>query len=258
MREVFEESVSVRFLASALASYDAERTATKIQTWMERKDFDHIGVRRDGIVVGYARRHALTRGCLGDHLVEFSEVDIVPGQMPMLRALEAVRDQRRVFVTTLGEVNGIVTTGDVTKPPVRLWLFGLVMIFEMQVSRLIRARYQDDSWTEILHPSQVKKARDAHAKKSQMGAETELVDSLTLGLKQQILTSSPDLMAILELDSLRGTELIGRARELRNALAHVNDISTQWPGFLQLARDLELVIQRAEGVSRRTLQSLPR
>jgi hypothetical protein len=256
MREVFEESVSVRYLASALASYDAERTATKIRDWMVRKDYHHIGVRRDGIVVGYALRDQLAHGILGDHLVEFAEEDVVSGQMPMLEALERVRDRRRVFVSVLGEVSGIVTRSDVTKPPVRLWLFGLVMIFEMQISRLIRARYPEDSWVPLLSSSQVKDAKKNQAALSAQGTEMELADLLTLSAKQHLLTSSADLMEMLDLGTQEGQALIGRVRQLRNGLAHVHDISHHWPEFLDVARAVEDVIERAEGITRRRFRDL--
>lgn len=251
MREVFEESVSVRFLASALASYDAERTAVKIRDWMTRKDYDLIGVRRDGIVVGYALRDQLANGRLGDHIVEFAEEDVVSGQMPMLEALERVRDRRRVFVSMLGEVSGIVTRSDVTKPPVRLWLFGLVMIFEMQISRLIRARHPENSWVALLPHHQVKDAQKQQAALAAQGTEMELADLLTLAAKQHLLTSSPDLLHMLELGTEEGKALIARVRQLRNGLAHVHDISHHWPQFLTVARAIEDVIERAEGITSR-------
>jgi hypothetical protein len=177
MREVFDETISFRYLASTLASYDAERTAFKIRAWMIKKDYDVIGVRRDGVVVGYAMQPPLRNGRLGDHLLEFSDDEVVSGQMPMLEALELVRSHRRIFVSVLGEVNGIVTQSDVTRPPVRLWLFGLLMIFEMQVSRLVRARYPEDGWIPLLPTNTVNNAKKTRASLLAQGTEMELADS---------------------------------------------------------------------------------
>jgi hypothetical protein len=189
-------------------------------------------------------------------MIEFTEDEVVSGQMPMLEALELVRARRRIFVSVLGEVNGIVTQSDVTKPPVRLWLFGLLMIFEMQVSRLVRARYPDGSWIPLLSTNVVKAAEKTRASLLQQGNEMDLADCLTLSAKQQIVAASPDILAMLDLAADEAPSLFNRVRQLRNSLAHVHEISHQWPDFLQVARDVERVVQNAENISRRAFRGM--
>ncbi|MHC4206613.1 MAG: HD domain-containing protein, partial [Planctomycetota bacterium] len=54
------------------------------------------------------------------------------------------------FVSVLGNVGGVITRSDIQKPPVRMWLFGMITILEMFISRLLKAKYQDSSWqTEV-------------------------------------------------------------------------------------------------------------
>jgi hypothetical protein len=102
----------------------------------------------------------------------------------------------------------------------------------------------------------VKDAHKHQAVLSAKGTEMELADLLTLAAKQHLLTSSPDLLEMLELGTEEGQALIGRVRELRNGLAHVHDISHHWPEFLGTARAIENVIERAEGITRRRLRDL--
>ena len=46
-------------------------------------------------------------------------------------------DSPRLFVRVLGAVGGIITMSDLQKPPVRMWLFGMITLLEMRMSRLI-------------------------------------------------------------------------------------------------------------------------
>src|SRR5437868_6936349 len=92
IKEVFEGTLTVRHMASALASFDAERSASEVDMWMTRKDFDQIGIRRNGLVAGYARRDTLQGGVLGDYFRPFADEDVVSGEMPLLEALQLVAE----------------------------------------------------------------------------------------------------------------------------------------------------------------------
>lgn len=250
LREMFEGALTVRHIASSLASFDAERTAHKIGSWMARKDFDRIGVRRDGLVVGYADRRALAMGRLGDHCREFAGDDVVSGDLPLLEVLELLQARRALFVRMLGEVHGIVTVGDVTRPAVRLWLFGLSTVEEMQLTRLIRRRYPDDGWTAVLPPKRVKQAYFVLAQKKEHGLDADLVDCLVLSDKHEIVAATAGLRRRLELgDEVVARQTLGRVATLRNVLAHAHDIGEHWPNFLADARVIERVIEYAEQIS---------
>ncbi len=56
LRQVFERSVSSRYIAESFISFDAQRHAPEILAFMEGKDFDIVGVRQNGAVEGYVRR----------------------------------------------------------------------------------------------------------------------------------------------------------------------------------------------------------
>jgi hypothetical protein len=253
MREVFERAITVRYIASSLASFDFERTSVKIRALLQRKDYDLVGVRREGLVIGYARTEDLKYGQLGDHLREFSEDEVVTADLPMLEALEAVRDRHRIFVQVMGEVHGIVTPADGAKPPVRLWLFGLITVLEMQLNRLVRACYPGEACLDALAPGQAQKARALWKKKQQNQTDVDLVDCLFLPDKLTLVIKAPQLMAALNFTSEHAETFLKRVTDLRNKLAHADDISVEWPHFLHDAADLEDFIQRAEGITSRQL-----
>jgi hypothetical protein len=252
LREVFEGAVTVQYIASGLASFDFERTAVKIGKWMAKRDFDQVGVRVKGLVSGYALRTDLTHGLLGNHLRHFADDELVPGDLPLLEALQGVKE-RVLYVKVMGEVGGILTRADVAKPPVRLWLFGLITVAEMQMTRVIKARYPNDSWTDVLPKNRVSAARKLLANKMRKKSQVDLLDCLMLNDKLMVVSSSPDLASALA-PTENVTRLFARILTLRNTLAHADDISDQWPGFLEDARALDQLIDNAEEVTGRMLR----
>jgi hypothetical protein len=257
IKEVFEGTLTVRHIASPLASFDAELSAPQVRDWLARKDFDQIGVRRDGFIAGFARREALQAGILGDHCQMFAAEDVVSGEMPLLEALQLVADRRVIYVSVLNEINGIVAPGDVGRPPVRLWLFGLITISEMQLTRLIKARYPEDSWLNLLSEYRLKSIRRTFDQRKKNQTEVNLTDCLVLDDKQRIAARAPELRALLQIPSADvASSRFQRIVALRNDLAHAHDITAKWPQFLDDARWLESLIETAERISSRDIRQL--
>jgi hypothetical protein len=64
LRQVFDRSISVRYLAEPFVSFDAQRHAPEVRTFMEARDFDIVGVRQNGAVVGCVCRADLQEDTL--------------------------------------------------------------------------------------------------------------------------------------------------------------------------------------------------
>ena len=256
LKEVFEDTLTVRYVASSLASFDAERTASKIAKWLREKDYDQVGVRQDGVVVGWARRDDLESGRLADHCRLFTDEDIVPGDLPLIDALTRVQHHRVVYVNLLGEVNGIVTNADIGRPPVRLWLFGLMTIAEMQLTRLLKASYKRDGWMSHFSKQQLGKVEKYFNQKKQKQTAIDRIDCLSLSEKRLILEKTPQLRSSLDSQNgISSLELLSRVIPLRNSLAHAQDILDEWPQFLSTAEALESFIERAETLTSRELRA---
>ena len=110
---------------------------------METWNFDVVGVRAEGLVIGYVRRADLKPGLLGDSLCRFRDSDVMAESESPLAAIQALKVRSELFINVLGQVGAIVTKGDLQKAPIRLWLFGVISLIEMQMLRLIRERLPD-------------------------------------------------------------------------------------------------------------------
>ena len=91
LRRVFLDGFLAMDVAEPLASFDWDRPASEVRAFMAAHDFDRVGVRRDGLVRGYAAREELTRGSCGDHLHAFGPDDLVASTASPPRRAATVR-----------------------------------------------------------------------------------------------------------------------------------------------------------------------
>jgi hypothetical protein len=66
LRRLFLEGFTAADVAEPFVSFDAERPAAEVRRVLEARGFDLVGVRRDGLVRGYAVREDLSGGTCGD------------------------------------------------------------------------------------------------------------------------------------------------------------------------------------------------
>lgn len=248
LRKLFARTITLRDIAEPLVSFDHGQPANEVRAFMEQREFDVVGVREHGVVTGYAVRAELIGSSIGVHRRVFGPGEAVSDSEPLLAAFAALRERRHVFITVLGHVGGIVTRGDLQKAPVRLWLFGLVSLLEMQMLRVVRERYPTNSWTGLLTEKRLEDARGIFAERQRRNEENDLADCLQLGDKAAILKKDPGLFALSKFPSKQSLEdFFDEVGALRNALAHANDIlHGRWPALVELVTNLETMLERLE------------
>ena len=178
LRALFERSIVARDIAEPFSSFDSDHLASQVRGFMERRDYDIVGVRQDGVVVGYAARSALTSGSVGDHATKPDPTALVAETEPLVAVVEHLRETPWLLVTVLGEIGGIITRGDLQKTPVRMWLFGLVSLFEMQMLRLVRERYPANSWKHLLTTERLANAGGLLDQRKRRNEALDLADCL--------------------------------------------------------------------------------
>jgi len=252
LRDLFESSISAQHIAEHLLSFDEDACASKVRLFMDSRNFDVVGVRRDGLVDGYVEKTDLKDGALKDHRKGFSPLDIIDGTEALLATFERLCHFPRVFVRVLGRVGGIVTRGDLQKAPVRMWLFGLITLVEMHLLWIIRKTYKDGSWQQLLKPARLKDAEELLAKRRQKGEEIDLAECLQLCDKRDIINSNSGLRKKLgyEPDSDADWEKdLKDLQNLRDNLAHAQLIKMRtgnWCELMELAMKAEELLSKCE------------
>src|SRR5437870_2459366 len=68
VKHVFTETFTARDVAESLASFDAESLSKDVHAFMKTRDFDVVGIRREGRIVGLVDRGSLGDGTCGQFM----------------------------------------------------------------------------------------------------------------------------------------------------------------------------------------------
>jgi hypothetical protein len=226
LRRLFLEGFSVMDIAEPLVSFDAEADSRVVQQFMTEKNFDLVGIRQDGLVSGYVRRDDLSAGKCLEHLRPFTpEDDLVPDTANLTEVVKSLAINRQCFVTILDRVGAIITLSDLEKPPMRMFLFGLITLTEMLMTEILRTRYRDGSWQDRISAQRLEIARRLQDERSRRGHQVDLVDCLQYGDKGWILSYDEDFRNALGQQSRNeARRAVKEMEDLRNNLAHSQEI----------------------------------
>lgn len=253
LRSLFETSITIEYVAEPLKAFPAQTEVAIALAWMEERDFDVVGIESEGEITGYVERVNLmtARGMCGDCKQTFKLFEVVAVSTPLLKILPLLQQKSRLFVLEHHQINGIITQGDLQKAPVRMLLFSLVTLLEMNLLRLIREAYDDDSWQSILKPDRLNLAKK-HWQESQFRNEaTDLLDYLQFCDKRDLVLAHSQLLKQLDLPSKRYSDrLLKDAEQLRNRLAHAQDLvnGSSWKALITLAEAIEQVLIKCEEI----------
>lgn len=254
LRELFDQKITIKYIAEPFTSFDADCSAATVQVFMEQKDYDVVGIRQDGLISGYVNKDALSSGRLADYLKCFSPGELVLDTTPIVEVFEKLRQIPRAFVFVFGQVGGIVTKGDLNKSPVRMWLFVLISLIEMQLLRIIREFYPDDSWKPSLSEKKLNDAKIILADRQKRNEAVDLADCLQFGDKRDIVLKGNKIWSLINSMSKNKVEkLLKDLENIRNNLAHAQDIITgNWPYIVDLTSDAEKFLSKIEKVTNKT------
>lgn len=241
---LFLRAFSVMDIADPLASFDAVAPAAEVRAFLEARQQSLVGVREGGLVAGFAEREDLLGGTLADHVRRFGPDDLVPSTASLAETIRSLDANGRCFVSVLGRVGAIVTFRDLERPPVRMWLFGMITIFEMFLTARIRERLPDESWTRHVSPARLEKARALARERGRRGRDADLLECLQLADKATVLVKAPGVAPELPFPSRRQAEEgFQRIQALRNALAHTQReiVSTDWALVVRMAESVDRI-----------------
>lgn len=261
LREIFDRSVTVRHLAEPFASFDGSRSAAEVRAFMERpRDYDVVGVRRHGLIDGYVNREDLKTGVLDDYFRPFESDLLLDESKSILEGLRALRESPRAYVVSMGRVSGIVTKGDLQKAPVRMWLFGLISLIEMQLLRVIREGWPNERWneTKMISPARLEIAQKILTDRQNRNEAIDLADCLQFCDKTTIVLKKGNLWKPLGFDSKgRAEDILDKLRKLRDELSHAQDILTgSSRELIDLALIAENILEHAEQIDAELVRTL--
>ncbi len=245
MKKLFVEGFSVMDIAGPLPVIDSCQPVTDAYAMIEKTRLPILGVVEEGRITGFLRVEDISEGECGFVPRPLEELPILDETASFPTAFEALTDSPFCFVRAGGDVQAIVGRMDIEKPPVRMWLFGMVTIIEMFMSRIITDAYPDDGWVDLLSKSRLSRAERFMNERARRGVGIRLIDCLQLSDKANIVIKDPELFAMLRFESKRSArKAVKDFESLRNNLAHAHDLSFNWDTILGISRDMDIIVTR--------------
>ena len=234
------EAFAARDILEPLPSFDAatvERLPAVDWPWA---NLPIAGVRENGATTGYLTRDGLAAG----EPLRARGIDqrqLVALDAPLTDVIHVLTHFAHCFVELDGAVIGVIGRGDIEKPVVRMWLFGIIILLEVQVVEMIRARWPDGSWSGCVSEGRLEKARLLQGERNRRGFPADLLDCLQLSDKLQLALQNPGFVEALGFGSSSAAKKVIKDLEvLRNNLAHGQAITSRdWPQIVRLARRIQ-------------------
>jgi hypothetical protein len=254
LRSLFEKSITIEYVAEPLKAVSAEIDAMEVLHWMQLQDFDVVGVKAENTISGYVERSHLIQcqsGKCSDYQQIFHPQELVAISTPLMKLLPILAQKPRLFVLDSNQVSGIITYGDLQKAPVRMLLFSLVTLLEMNLLRLVRLYYPQDSWQKVLKFDRLEAAQKLWRESRERNEATDLLDYLQFCDKRELILNQPELFEKLGFHSQRsGERFFKSAEHLRNRLAHAQNLvsGSSWQELISLAESMEKLLIYCEQI----------
>jgi hypothetical protein len=236
MARLFQQTFTARNITRALPSVDHPQ-AEQVLAIMERHHLPVVGVREAGVIRGYVtredplRHHDFLPGQILADSASFSEVILTLSQHDLC------------FVRLLDSVAGIIVKNDIQHPYMRMWLFGIITMLEMEIGPMIERLWPHDAWKSLISPGRLAKAETMLEERARRNQQSTLLACLQFSDKMQMLVENEQIFHLFGFPSKKAARTICKEMEsLRNNLAHAQDIVTH--DFAQVAR----IAQRIESV----------
>jgi hypothetical protein len=244
--QLFASGFAARDIASPLPSFDDTSQPDMIPAAMAAQNLEVAGIRRMGSLVGWLHTSDLSAG---QPLVwkPFDAATLLSDAAPLNEVVQRLDASPWLFVRTFGQASGLITRQDLQKPAMRMWLFGLVTITELRVTAMIDELCPNESWQQHLSEGRLQKANELREQRRQRGQQRTLLDCLQFADKGTIVARVPQLREQSRFSSKREVEdFVNALQDLRNNLAHAQDITSDWEVIRNLATNLHRIVRGPE------------
>ena len=247
LRRLFRDAFTIADVADPVRSFDAERDAGEVRRIMDAQEIAVACIRQDGLVAGYVQSRDLSDGRCQDHLRSFRRGQVLPGEGTLSELIMALTMHEHVFISLLGEVGAVAGRESVNTPVARMWLFGIITLTEMQLTRLVEELFPEDSWKAVVTEGRLAKAAALREERLRRGQHCRMLDCLQLSDKGQLLAERPELLQFFGFESKRtARKIVKELESLRNNLAHAQDVAAHdWAAIARLASRVEEAAEEA-------------
>ncbi|MRT91955.1 CBS domain-containing protein [Ancylomarina sp. 16SWW S1-10-2] len=248
---LFIDNITTRHIYEPLLSCRPEHEVCYVKHELKCKEFDTAGVIDDNNnLIGYVIREELDDGYIQDYINNIGTEKLISDSTPIAELLNILLENEFIFVIDGSKIEGIVTRADINKPIIRIYLFGILSLFELHLNYWINYYYEtEEEWGKILKPKRVEEAEMVFSKRKGNNDELSLLECLQISDKKVILKESEGFRANFNLSKSKIEKLISNNEKIRNELAHSqNSIisNLKWELFVETINHIEQFLIQSE------------
>ena len=251
IQNIFIDSITTRYIYEPLACCSINDSPHEVKHTLEKRDFDLLGViNNEQKKIGFVEKEKLNHNEISASITEFHLDYVISESTPLSELFKILKTKNSVFVLNGDEINGIVTRADINKPVVRIYLFGVISLFEMNLNYWIKASYENDEWKGCLKGNRIEDAHKILEERKGNNLDLELLECLQFCDKREILKRNDGFLTKFEFESKAKFErLLKNVEKIRNELAHSqNSIidNLKWDDFVNCIQQMQLFLEKSE------------
>lgn len=261
LRNLFETGITANSIQEPLKYCFYGEEVSHVRTELERLHFDIAGIRKtkDDSILEYVCTKDLKTGKCEKVANNIKSEDIISESTPLIELLNGLRDKTYFFILNGRKISGIITRADLQKPPVRILIFGMISLFEMHLTFLVRNNFPDESWKKVLKEKRIKNTEDILKKRQERNEVIDLTDCLQFADKRDLVLASERMRKHLGLDTIKwARQILRKIEKVRDKLAHSQDIvsGTSWPELIEMVEQVEFILQRSDDIVEKEAQAI--
>ena len=249
MKQVFTDNISTKQIFEWFDKVTISERPLEVKSYLVDRDFDLLGVvDHDGNMLGYVREANLKDGKLEDFLERIDYKILISNTTSFPKLLEVLTKYGFALVLNDNNIDGIVTKADINKPLFRLYLFGIVSLFEMHINFWIN-KYVSKDLSEIINPDRLEAAEKILVLRQRANDQLTILECLQLSDKRDILLLTPDFLALFGFSKRAFEKFMKTVEIIRNEVAHSQYTITKsldWNRLVDVIRDMEFFLEKAE------------
>ncbi len=256
LKKIFIDSVTTKNICEPLLSCEMGMFSVDIREMLSNRDFDTAGVIDENKkVVGYVQTNELGDGVISDYVKKIERDLVVSDSTPIPVLINELSKNECLYVNFGRDILYIVTKADLNKPPIRIFIFGMITLFEIHLNYWVGKYYKDNEFIkDIIGGVRFDKANDLYnnAKIHNENEDVSLVGYLQLGDKKKLLCRLNKFCDDFDLSKKKMKGIIELTEKVRNNIAHSQSsiftkITLEEINFVLI--DLERFIIRSEFLS---------
>lgn len=225
-KKIFTEKITAKVIYEELVSFPANSSGSEAKQVLIERGFDSAGVVDDSKnVIGYVLTASLGEGSVNDYRKDMGRECLISDSTPLFEVFNVLRSKDFVYVNYADKIVGILSKADLNKPPVRIYIFGVVSLFEMHLSYWINHYFPEESWQNILSGNRIEKLQKVFEKRRENGMNQQLTmqECLQLCDKKIILLRSHDFIEFVRCSKKSFKKILESIESIRNNISHAQN-----------------------------------